>query len=842
RLDTDDNSTFIGALDLSGFQDYKTNSFEQLLYNYSNERLINFVAERIFKERHSDMQAESIPSYETRYPGNAGSLKLLKNAEADSVLSILNDQSIHPNLKKPDQALSEALESKLSTNPHYVAPSKKSKGITFSVKHYAGPVEYDLTGFIEKNSDSVSSDFITMFRGNGADVPPTSNIFIGTLFSGKGLELNYHPRNHAVVASAQMSKVPLRHPSLKRKKDSGKADGGENLTVAQAFDSTLGELFETLSETVPWFVFCIKPNEDLEAGLFDDRTVKAQLEYMNIPQMSQSRSRSDYTTSYYFEDFKMRYRVIMDPMNLDMTKGTKALCRDFITASNWTNKEMALGSSKVFLSEASWRSLEDELRTIEDALKEENKAKKRAAGGRPSVAGSRAGDFYDGDSVYSSEGGYYDDDGSYAGDDNESHYGSEFKFGANGPFGIAPSKLGDVEMGNMGGNRSIPAVSSKLGEVTTIDPLAPSDPTLPRKKKMSRARCQWLCITWSLTWCCPTFILWLSGKKRPDVLMAWREKVALCIIIFLMCCLLLFFIIVFGKLICPRQMVYSKFEMAGFTDVNNLWVYAYGRVYQINDVVRNHLSSYNVQKYQWQDFVGADVGGYFYKAPLFDRYCPGLPRPPPAWDNWPSVRPPLNRTTYPYHSAVDPNTGEPRLYLEFMNQYAKARVAWRLDYVAQMASQNTKLIVIYDNVYDVSAYFNAGNNFFGDNLTFLLSNFYGKDATKQWEQLIRDEGREAAARYLNCMNNMFYIGTIDRRFDFRCQFSNYILLAATIVLVLVIGVKFLAALQFGSAKEPEDHDKFVICQVPCYTEGPENLTKTLESLALLRYDDKRKLL
>ena len=92
------------------------------------------------------------------------------------------------------------------------------------------------------------------------------------------------------------------------------------------------------------------------------------------------------------------------------------------------------------------------------------------------------------------------------------------------------------------------------------------------------------------------------------------------------------------------------------------------------------------------------------------------------------------------------------------------------------------------------------------------------------------------------MNNLFYIGTIDNRSSFRCQFSNYILLASSIVLVLVIGVKFLAALQFGSKREPEDHDKFVICQVPCYTEGQESLAKTLESLATLRYDDKRKLI
>jgi chitin synthase len=73
-------------------------------------------------------------------------------------------------------------------------------------------------------------------------------------------------------------------------------------------------------------------------------------------------------------------------------------------------------------------------------------------------------------------------------------------------------------------------------------------------------------------------------------------------------------------------------------------------------------------------------------------------------------------------------------------------------------------------------------------------------------------------------------------------FSNYILLATSILLVTVIGVKFLAALQLGSHKDPEAHDKFVILLVTCYTEGPESLIKTIASLATTKYDDKRKLL
>jgi len=52
----------------------------------------------------------------------------------------------------------------------------------------------------------------------------------------------------------------------------------------------------------------------------------------------------------------------------------------------------------------------------------------------------------------------------------------------------------------------------------------------------------------------------------------------------------------------------------------------------------------------------------------------------------------------------------------------------------------------------------------------------------------------------------------------------------------------LAALQLTSKRTPELLDKFVLCQIPCYTEGEDSLRRTIDSLAALNYDDKRKLL
>ena len=116
----------------------------------------------------------------------------------------------------------------------------------------------------------------------------------------------------------------------------------------------------------------------------------------------------------------------------------------------------------------------------------------------------------------------------------------------------------------------------------------------------------------------------------------------------------------------------------------------------------------------------------------------------------------------------------------------------------------------------------------------------GKDVTKLLDNLNIDS--DVLARQKVCLRNLYTIGKVDNRNSAQCQFATYILLALSVMMVSVIGFKFLASINFGSPRAPEDHDKFVICQVPCYTEGEQGLRKTIDSLSNLKYDDKRKLL
>lgn len=154
------------------------------------------------------------------------------------------------------------------------------------------------------------------------------------------------------------------------------------------------------------------------------------------------------------------------------------------------------------------------------------------------------------------------------------------------------------------------------------------------------------------------------------------------------------------------------------------------------------------------------------------------------------------------------------------------------------------IIVLFNNVYYLSTLSQLPTTTFDPAIMKLLTaGNTGQDITVQWKAAVKSsQNPQAFLDALNCLNNMFYIGTVDLRNSIQCQIAGVILLGSSIILCAVIGIKFLAALQFGIRKEPEEGDRFVICMVPCYTEGPESLTKTLESVATLEYDDKRKLL
>lgn len=114
--------------------------------------------------------------------------------------------------------------------------------------------------------------------------------------------------------------------------------------------------------------------------------------------------------------------------------------------------------------------------------------------------------------------------------------------------------------------------------------------------------------------------------KRPDVRLAWREKLTIVFLIFSFCGLVLFYIIEFGRLLCPGQnTVWNTGQLGGHSTMDNFWVSVAGVVYDITPFAQGDHSSVTqapVTKTDMQQLAGQDLTHYF-PVPLVTG-CSGL--------------------------------------------------------------------------------------------------------------------------------------------------------------------------------------------------------------------------
>ena len=250
-----------------------------------------------------------------------------------------------------------------------------------------------------------------------------------------------------------------------------------------------------------------------------------------------------------------------------------------IKPSELGKDEILVGKNSVFLTETAWMKLEKSI-----------------------------------DSSRGSDGG----DGAYAAseqdDETASHYGSEFEHPRGTPGKGIPVHPGDIEMGKIQNTKIIPKVP---------------------KKPMSGLRCRWLACVWLSTFCYFPFCLRICGRmKDRDRQIAWREKVALCLIIFLMNAFVLFFIVGIGVILCPPQKQMSPGQVSGKYKLDeNALVYMYGNYYSVYNIINDHATQkrYAVDNSAgfWENNVlGKDSGIMFPKdnAKFWNTYWYGFYR------------------------------------------------------------------------------------------------------------------------------------------------------------------------------------------------------------------------
>jgi len=258
------------------------NSFEQLCINYCNEALQQQFNAFVLKNEQAEYEREGIEWSFIEFPENQDVLDLI-DKRGSGILSILDDQCRAPG--PSDKGFCLAVYKICRGHERFTVSAKQNAQLQFSVKHYAGPVEYTSLGFVEKNRDELSKEATDLLKNS-------ENIFVQEL--ALIIELSQQQ-----AASEGVLKAVL------HRSDSsvGRA------TVGGQFRQQLRNLRSKIDKTSPHYIRCLKPNDMLVPDLFDTAVVAEQLKCGGILEAVRV-ARAGFTQHYPHADFIRRYRTL----------------------------------------------------------------------------------------------------------------------------------------------------------------------------------------------------------------------------------------------------------------------------------------------------------------------------------------------------------------------------------------------------------------------------------------------------------------------------------------------------------------------------------------------------
>ncbi|XP_078541143.1 unconventional myosin-IXa isoform X2 [Lissotriton helveticus] len=160
-LEENTKTLSIGVLDIFGFEDYESNSFEQFCINFANERLQYYFNQHIFKLEQEEYRAEGISWHNIDYIDNSSCIQLISK-KPTGLLQLLDEESNFP--QATNQTLLEKFKRQHEGNGYIEFPAVMEPA--FIIKHYAGKVKYGVKDFREKNTDHMRPDIVALLRSS----------------------------------------------------------------------------------------------------------------------------------------------------------------------------------------------------------------------------------------------------------------------------------------------------------------------------------------------------------------------------------------------------------------------------------------------------------------------------------------------------------------------------------------------------------------------------------------------------------------------------------------------------------------------------------------------------
>ncbi|KAM7089180.1 myosin-1B isoform 2-T2 [Ciconia maguari] len=272
---------FIGVLDIAGFEIFDFNSLEQLCINFTNEKLQQFFNHHMFVLEQEEYKKEGIEWEFIDFGMDlAACIELIEKPMG--IFSILEEECMFP--KATDTSFKNKLYDQhlgKSNNFQKPKPGKSKAEAHFSLVHYAGTVDYNITGWLEKNKDPLNETVVGLYQKS----------------SLKTLALLF-----ASVGGAEAE-------SGGGGKKGGKKKGSSFQTVSALFRENLNKLMSNLRSTHPHFVRCLIPNETKTPGAMEHELVLHQLRCNGVLEGIRI-CRKGFPSRILYADFKQRYKVL----------------------------------------------------------------------------------------------------------------------------------------------------------------------------------------------------------------------------------------------------------------------------------------------------------------------------------------------------------------------------------------------------------------------------------------------------------------------------------------------------------------------------------------------------
>ena len=277
-------SSFIGVLDIYGFEHFAKNSFEQFCINYANEKLQQEFNQHVFKLEQEEYVREQIDWTFIDFSDNQPCIDLIEGKLG--VLALLDEESRLP--MGSDESFVTKLHHSFSNDKHKFYKKPRFGKSAFTVCHYAIDVTYESDGFIEKNRDAVPDEQLEVLRNS-------SNSFLAEV-----LDASAAVRERDSLAIAPKAAAGKRAGAAAARKP----------TLGGIFKSSLIELMNTINSTDVHYIRCIKPNEGKESWKFEGPMVLSQLRACGVLETVRI-SCAGYPTRWTYEEFAMRYYMLV---------------------------------------------------------------------------------------------------------------------------------------------------------------------------------------------------------------------------------------------------------------------------------------------------------------------------------------------------------------------------------------------------------------------------------------------------------------------------------------------------------------------------------------------------